>query len=225
MTKISSTLWALAGLAIAGSCWGNGGHFRVDDASIGPAGTCDLETWASRREATDIDTATLNPECNFTGAAEWSVPLVYDLTGDEFTHAGLEYKRVLGSLGGGPALAVDIGGKYNLVAGKFDRMYVNVPISLQLLDNLTFHANVGGVHDRPARETFGTWGLAATVTTVNGPKLIVEALDNEREESVVALGARFGLGTTWWTLDIGVARETGPGENIYTLGLNSPHLF
>src|SRR5690606_34710193 len=72
MNKSAIHFLALGGLLVAGSCWGNGGHFNVDDASIAPGGTCGLETWASRLEATEI--AVLRPSCNFTGNVEWALP-------------------------------------------------------------------------------------------------------------------------------------------------------
>lgn len=215
----------LFGLALvsSGPVWANSGHFAVDDAGIIPGGTCGLETWVSRMDSVNV--ATLNPSCNFLGGAQWSLPLTYNLENSELTHMGLEYKTVLWDSGRGPALAFDAGVNYSRVASQVQEYYINIPASFQTLENLTLHINVGAIHDRPASDTFAAWGLGATVKTVNGPNLIVEVADNDRDDPWVGAGARFGIGASHWTLDLGVARDTGPGENIYTLGLNSPSFF
>lgn len=208
---------------VSAHCWANGGHFNVDDASIAPPGACQLESWLSRDDSATV--GVLKPACNFTGGAEWSLPISYDLSNDEALGLGLKYKTVWLDTGSGPALAFDAGFSYSLVTDEVDQVYLNLPISLQVLENLTLHANLGGLHDRVADENYGTWGLAATWTTINGPKLIAEVADNHREEPIFGVGARFGLGTTRWTMDLGAAHNSNSEENTYTLGLNIPRLF
>lgn len=208
---------------VSAHSWANGGHFKVDDASITPSSVCQLESWLSRDDSANV--GVLKPACNFTGGSEWSLPVSYDLSSDEALGLGLEYKTVWLDTGSGPALAFDAGFNYSLAADELEQVYLNLPISLQVLENLTLHANVGGLHDRLEDENYGTWGLAATWTTINGPKLIAEVADNHRAEPIFGLGARFGLGTTRWTLDLGAAHNSNSEENTYTLGLNIPRLF
>jgi hypothetical protein len=207
----------------ANVAWANGGHFLVDDAGISPGGSCGLETWVSRINSTNL--ATLSPFCNFTGGSEWTLPLVYNLEGTELVYMGLEYKTVWLDTGRGPALAFDTGVLYSRIAREFEEYYINIPASFQLLENLTLHLNAGGRHDRADRDTYATWGLAATVKTVNGPVLIMEYADDDRHDPWIAAGARFRVGATRWTLDLGVARDTGSGDNMFTIGLNIPRFF
>ncbi len=221
--KYVYTMAATASLLASAPAWANGGHFNVDDASITPPKVCELETWLSRDDTATV--GVLNPACNFTGAAGWSLPLSYDLSSDQALGLGLEYKTVWLDTGSGPALAFDAGFNYSLVTDEIDQVYVNLPISLQVLENLTLHANLGGRHSRPEDQSYGTWGLAATWTTINGPKLIAEVADNHRQEPIFGIGARFGLGTTRWTMDLGAAHNSNSEENTYTLGLNIPRLF
>lgn len=213
-----------AGILVSAQGWANGGHFNVDDASIVPPRACELESWLSRSDS-DVTVGVLKPACNFTGGAEWSLPISHDLSNDETLGLGLRYKTVWLDTGSGPALAFDAGFNYNLVADELDEVYLNLPISLQVLENLTLHANLGGRHNRLEDRSYGTWGLAATWTTINGPKLIAEATDNHRDEPIFGIGARFGLGTTRWTMDLGIAHNSNSQENTYTLGLNIPRLF
>ncbi len=210
-------------ILVSAQSWANGGHFKVDDAAITPPGVCQLEGWLTRNDA--ITAGVLKPACNFGGAADWSLPVSYDLSSDEALGVGLEYKTVWLDIGGGPALAFDAGFNYSLVTNEVDQLYVNLPISLQVLENLTLHANLGGLHDRLEDQDYGTWGLAATWTTINGPQLIAEAADNHREEPIFGIGARFGLGPTRWRLELCAAHNSNSEENTYTLGLNIPRLF
>jgi len=223
MNRIKAFLiTAAAGLG-ANLVWANGGHFAVDDASIMPGANCGVETWVSRVRSTNI--ATVNPQCNFTGGSEWALPLVYDLDSSELAYMGLGYKTVWLDSARGPALAFDTGFLYDRQNREFDNFYINIPASLQVLENVTMHLNAGVRHDRVPRDTYATWGLAATVKTVNGPLLIMEYADDDQHDPLVGIGARFRIGATHWTLDLGAARETGPGENIFTIGLNIPQFF
>ncbi|MDQ2077173.1 hypothetical protein [Marinimicrobium sp. ABcell2] len=223
MKHIKVLCLAAAACLGANLAWANGGHFAVDDAGIAPGGSCGMESWISRVDSTN--TATLSPMCNFTGGSEWTLPLVYNLEGSELAYMGLEYKTVWLDTGRGPALAFDAGFMYNRLARDFEEYYINIPASFQALENLTLHLNTGARHEPDARDTYATWGLAATVKTVNGPVLIMEYSDDDRYDPLIAAGARFRVGATRWTMDLGVAHDTGPGDNIFTIGLNIPRFF
>lgn len=202
----------------------NGGHFRVDDASVTPPHNCELAGWASRRD--DASFATLEPSCNFTGGSGWSLPMEFSLETDELATLGLEYKRVLWNWDSGPALAAVAGTEYDRPASELDTYYAYVPLSVQPMDSLTFHLNGGVEHSRMEDDTYATWGLAATFKPVRGPVWIVEAIDDDRRaDPTYAVGLRTGIGSTAWTLDLGVARDTQFEETTYTLGINIPRLF
>lgn len=208
----------------AGNAAANGGHFRVDDASITPPQSCELETWVTRVDP--VTRGTVSPGCNITGASAWTVPLEYNLSDDELSAIGLEYKRVLWSSRSGPALAATGGLSYNRVSSELDTYYINIPLSFQPMDSLTLHLNGGVEHDRPLDDTYATWGLAATFKPVTGPVWILEMYDNDRrQDPIIAGGARMNIGSTRWTLDLGLARDTQLDETAYTLGINIPRLF
>lgn len=212
----STALWSLPASA-------NGGHFQVEDSSLIPPQSCSLETWGTREEPNT--TWVTNPTCNFTGGSDWSLPVTYDVERDDIASVGLEYKRVLLNTGSGPALALMAGGQYQRATEEVDELFVKIPLSFQPMDMLALHVNGGVLHDRPADETYATWGLAATVKTISGPVLIAEMVDDDRREPLYGLGARFNIGSTRWTLDLGVSRDTQVDETAYTLGLNIPRLF
>lgn len=208
---------ALAPLTASAS----GGHFLVDDASIVPRGTCELEMWATRSSPTTW--GTLKPGCHLLGA-EWSMPLRYNFRTDEFDAVGLERKAMLYRPLRGPAIAYSFGAEYNLSRDGLDRFYANLPISFHLTESVVMHLNGGVEHDRIEEETYLTYGAALNVRLA-GPRLIVEFYNQEDGDPIVAAGLRYHVGSTSWTLDLGVAHDTGPGDNHYTLGLNIPSLF
>ena len=215
---------AAASILMAVKAGANGGHFLVDDAATTPPQTCALETWVTRMDPTTR--ATVAPMCNITGASEWKLPLEYNLSNDELTTIGLDYKRVLWASRSGPALAGSAGFRYNRVTSEMDTYYLNIPLSFQPMDSLTLHLNGGVEHDRPLDDTYATWGVAATFKPVTGPIWILEMYDNDRrQDPIIAGGARMNVGSTRWTLDLGLARDTQLDETAYTLGINIPRLF
>ncbi len=210
-------------LAAAGAS-ANGGHFLVDDAGIIPPQSCELESWVTR--ADPVTHATVAPGCNFTGGSGWTMPLEYNLSNDDLTAIGLEYKTVLWTSRSGPALAATGGLRYSRTTSELDTYYLNIPLSFQPMDSLTLHVNGGVEHDRVLDDTYATWGLAATVKPVTGPVWIVEMYNNDvRQDPIIAGGARMNIGSTRWTLDLGLARDTQLDETAYTLGINIPRLF
>ncbi|WP_111640729.1 hypothetical protein [Marinimicrobium alkaliphilum] len=199
----------------------SGGHFLVDDASIVPRGTCELELWATRSSPTTW--GTLSPGCNFMGA-EWSMPLVYNFQSDEFDSVSIERKAMLYRPLRGPAIAFSLGAEYSLSRDGLDAVYANVPVSFHLSESVVLHLNGGVEHNRVLEDTYLTYGAALNIRLA-GPRLIAEVYNEEEGDPIVAAGLRYHIGSTSWTLDLGVAHDTGPGDNHYTLGLNIPSLF
>lgn len=220
---LSVAVAALVGWCLSPMVAANGGHFMVDDAAITPPRTCQLETWVTRQSP---DTAvTVNPACNILGGSEWSLPIEYDTVNSETRAVGLEYKTVLFHPNRGPAIAVSGGAMYQRADSAVRDIYLNVPVSWQIIDPLTLHLNGGAMHERDLDDTYATWGLAATLKTISGPVLIAEFTDNDRYDPIYGVGARFTIGSTRWTLDLGVAHDSHLEENAYTLGINIPRLF
>lgn len=214
---------ALVSLCFSPLAAANGGHFMVDDAAITPPRTCQLEIWGTRQSPDTV--MTLNPACNILGGSEWSLPVEYDTVNSETRAVGLEYKTVLFNRSRGPAIGVSGGAMYQRANSSVSEIFVNVPISWQITDPLTLHLNGGALHDRELDDTYATWGLAGTLKTISGPVLIAEFSDNDRYDPIYGVGARFTIGSTRWTLDMGVSRDTHLEETAYTLGVNIPRLF
>ncbi|WP_027328958.1 hypothetical protein [Marinimicrobium agarilyticum] len=219
-----SVLWAAGLSVLAGYASANGGHFMVDDASITPPQNCEFETWYTH--ADPVSHSVVSPGCNFTGGSDWTLPVTYNNETDEVSDIGLEYKKVVWTSRSGPALAVSGGANYHRSASELDRYFVNVPLSFQLVDSLTLHLNGGVEHDRVIDDTYATWGVAATFKPVVGPVWILEMADNDlRQDPIYAGGVRTAIGSTRWTLDLGLAHDTQLDETAYTLGINIPRLF
>lgn len=220
----ASALYAAGLFIIAGDACANDGHFMVDDASITPPQNCKIETWYTH--ADPVSRAVASPACNFTGGSDWTLPVTYNNETNEVSDIGLEYKTVVWTSRSGPALALAGGANYHRSSSELDRYFVNVPLSFQPMDSLTLHLNGGVEHDRLIDETYGTWGLAATLKPVVGPIWILEMADNDwRRAPIYAAGARTTIGSTRWTLDVGLAHDTQLEETAYTVGINIPHLF
>ncbi len=213
----------LASLVYSGSAVASGGHFFVDDAALMRAGSCQLETWVTRTRPEE--TLYFTPMCNVTGGFELSLPFVYSLSGDDLTHVGMEYKTVFYDRGRGPAFAFSAGGLFDLNEDDVSDVYINLPMSVQLVDQVVFHANIGLRHDNLRSDTYTTWGLASSVRLPAGPQLIAEVGGDREHDPLIGFGVRFGLGGSRWTLDLGIRRDTGTDRNSYTIGLNSPAVF
>lgn len=224
---MTNTLYKTLPLMLAGALSANvlasGGHFLVDDGSITPRNTCQLETWATRTSpATSLS---LNPACNFTGLAEWSLPTTYNLRNDEFSLIGVERKAMLFSQNRGPSLAWSVGSNYDLAADRVQDVYLNVPASVQVAESVVMHLNGGVLYDRFERDTFVTWGAGTNIKIADGPLFIAEIAGDHERDPIIGAGLRFHVGTTSWTMDLGASRDTGPGKNSYTIGLNIPSIF
>lgn len=217
------TLVVLFSGLITGLAHANRGHFMIEDAAITPPSTCALESWWTRGD--DQAHATVSPLCNFTGESEWSMAFEYDTRNGETTALEAQYKTVLFNRGSGPVIALAGGGRYERASSELSDLYLTIPFSLQVLDRLTLHLNGGVLHDRVLDDTYGTWGLAGTFKTISGPQLIAEFSDNDRYDPTYGVGARFTIGSTRWTLDLGATRDTHWRETAYTLGVNIPRLF
>ena len=222
--KTCTTTVAFSVSLLSIQCLATGGQFLVDDARIVPPQSCELETWFTSDSPDRIWTT--SPGCNFTGDSGWTLPVEYDLRTDDTRAIGMEYKRVLWASGSGPALAGTAGLRYDRAAGELSTYYLNVPFSFQPADSITLHVNGGVEHDRLLDDSYATWGLAATIKPVTGPVWIVELFDDEtREDPIFAAGARMHIGSTRWTLDLGLARDIQRDETAYTVGVNLPRLF
>jgi hypothetical protein len=125
----------------------------------------------------------------------------------------------------GPNIAWSVGGNYNLSDDRVQDIYLNLPVSLQVAESVVMHLNAGVLYDRFDRETYGTWGVATNIKLADGPLLIAEVAGDNEHDPVIGAGLRFHVGATSWTLDLGISRDTGPGKNSYTIGLNIPSIF
>jgi hypothetical protein len=224
---VSKSLNKLLPLMLTGVVSANavasGGHFLVDDGSVTPRNTCQLETWITR--TSPVTTMTLAPACNFSAAAEWSLPTTYNLRTDEFSEIGLQRKAMLFGQRRGPSVAWSAGVNYSLSTDRVSDIYINFPVSLQVAESVVMHLNAGALYDRFDRETYATWGAATNIKVSDGPLLIAEIVGDDERDPIIGAGLRFHMGATSWTLDLGVSRDTGPGKNSYIVGLNIPSIF
>lgn len=196
----------------------SGGPYVVDDADVIDPGTCQMETWYARRSASS-DQAALAPGCHFAGA-EWSLfGLAARNDGERSRSIAVQGKWLLRPLHtGGPGVALVVGGGAESRAGRLSELFAYLPLSLEPVDGLRLHANLGGLRDRDAAQWATTWGAGFDWSLLPRLHLLGERFGDDRGDRGWQLGLRpvliedalhldlvlgrhiDGIRGDWWTL-------------------------
>ena len=148
-----------------------GGAYYVDDAEIGKAGTCEIETWSSFAKTGDR-IAVLSPACvvNPSSPVELGTNLV-DLRSDgqEDVLATVTAKSVPIPIGrGGFGLAIAAAVVYDPLNQSGSGLILNVPLTFEFNKDLRLNLNFGGQYysGGDPHGLYGTAGIGASWTFV-----------------------------------------------------------
>lgn len=224
MRPVWTALLLLMPLAVALA----GDPFVVDDATIVPAGACQLETWRkTHRRGHEV---WLAPACNFTGNLELTLQRNRirdedDAVTRDTVIQGKTLFRELEKNGWGAGLT--FGGTFHDTdlrqQNRLGGYYAFVPASFSFLDDrLLLHANLGGAVDRDARRKLATWGLGGEAALHERLWAVAEFYGNNRDNPSAQAGLRFVLKPEHIELDLLAGREHnnhGPTGRWWSIGL------
>lgn len=135
-----------------------GGAYAVDDSAIGAPGECQVESWASFASNGDF-IGVAQPACvlRFGGTPVEITAALSGVRGDDAWSAvtGLQAKVILVALEpGNVGVALSVGMLADLTRGD-SLAYVNVPVTVRLLEQLKININAGALW---AEDLHFTWG-------------------------------------------------------------------
>ena len=152
------------GLAILPSAARAGsGAFAVDEADVGDAGSCKVESWASAARNSDFS-AVVYPTCVFfpSNPTQFGVltnPQRSD--GDWSTTVTPRFKaQLLPTAIGRFGFAAEGGLGFDAVTGQNTTAFFNVPATFRLSEVARFALNAGWFWDRAADHHYATYGVS-----------------------------------------------------------------
>jgi hypothetical protein len=208
-----------------------GGAFIVDDAEIGKAGDCKVESWASFASNHDMSAVT-SPACvvNAGTPVELGGAIGRFRNDDRWTtNGGPKVKTNLIPVETGH-FGVGLAGTaaWNLGTGQYTGNILSIPVTFQVRDDFRININGGWLFDGVARLNYAYWGagfewnfvqpltLIGEIFGLTGPTTDVGSVNDPR--------AQLGLRLTPvknTDIDLIYGHNIG-GENAHwlTLGLN-----
>jgi hypothetical protein len=231
--KLTRLVVLLPLLLLPASANAAGGAFVVDDAEIGNPGDCQVQSWTSFASNHDFAAVT-NPAC----VVKLGIPVELDgqfqrtrSDGAWGTSGTFFAKTNLIPIKDHPfGLGISGGGSWDLITGTNTGGYVNVPVTLQVRDNLRINLNGGWLYDNVAKASYATWGAGFEWNFVKPLTLIGEVygqaggLPDMTSNSIVEPRTQIGLRfTPQDKIDIDVIwghNITGENAHWLTLGVN-----
>ncbi|MCH8544550.1 MAG: hypothetical protein LAT61_13365 [Alcanivorax sp.] len=182
-TSITLAVTLAAGFTLANQAHAAGGHYVVEDALLVDPSGCELESWHSRLDRNNADTALLLT-CNPTGAFDIGGGLVrteengeYDtlveLNGKFLFRDAAEHRFGLGLA----AIAT-----YSNDSAKLETVELLLPATFNATDSLAIHANVGHANERNDANA-GLWGVGIDLAVHQQVSLIAESFGTDRSGS------------------------------------------
>lgn len=208
---------ALAGAYFAPLAQANGGHFLVDDATISGPGECLLESWFTREDGET--TAVFMPSCGFANGWEFAVPVEVHASDGELLGYGLEAKTIVSERWMNGALAFSMGAMLDHDDQSLQMAFVNLPYSREVSGFGMLHLNLGMEYNHDDRDWEPTWGMASTITLVEGADFIAEVAGAGSDRPTGAVGVRYSLQARL-EIDASMARDFEHSANLITLGFN-----
>lgn len=200
-----------------------GGAYAVDDAAIGSAGECQIESWVAVASNGDFVGVT-QPAC----VAKLGVPVEFTATaqaarfdGEWATLTGLQGKFILLPMGSSNlAVALVLNLLQDTTKGA-NVSFANVPVTLKVRDDFRLNLNSGWLHDSIDDANHLTWGAGFEWDFQRQWTLIAEAYGQtgRLSDPRMQAGLRFAP-TKTIDLDIVYGRNiAGENANWITAGL------
>lgn len=155
-----------------------GGAFAVDDSEVAKPGECKVESWYSHASNDDL-VAVASPAC----VVKLGLPVELGFAlarsrGDDVwgTDLVLKAKTTLISVEGPRKIGIGlaVATSFDLVAHQNTGTLVNVPISIQLTEQLRANLNAGWSFDNTTDTHYATWGVGLEWNFVKPLTLIAE---------------------------------------------------
>jgi hypothetical protein len=191
--------------------WAAGGAYVVDDAEVGPAGECKADSWASLSDQRD-QVFVAAPACVFAGlpTVEWGLQLQHMREAGVHDNALGAHAKIallpIEQFGLGIALTAGLG--YGLRDDRLTGGFVNLPATLEPIEDLRVNVNLGWRHDETGQRDFATWGIGAEWRVTAGLTMIGEVFGENEGQPGWQAGPRLSL------LDGAVDLDLIAGQNI-----------
>lgn len=138
-----------------------GGAFAVDDAEVGSPGECNVDVWTSFGSNNDV-VASIAPAC----VVKLGIPVELGAQlqrsradGVWGTGGGVSGKINLIPVANHPfGLGLAGGAGWDLVTGEHTGVFINLPATFALHENLRINVNAGWQYDNAAKLSYLTWG-------------------------------------------------------------------
>jgi hypothetical protein len=205
-----------------------GRPFVTDDARVVDKDGCQVETFVKKQRRFDETEFWFVPACNPWGPVELSLGgtwVASALPGDSraLTAQAKTLLRPLETNGYGFAFSVGVTRLKPFEATSVVNPYFNAIGSISFADDrFVAHANLGGVRDKVANISRGTWGVGAEVLLI-APRLygIVETYGQRGEKPTLHGGLRYWLVPDRVQLDgtLGVQHSAPPERRFHSIGL------
>lgn len=196
----------------------------TDDAAVNDFGQCQIEVWQERTQG--VRGPTFAPACGVADAVEFGVSYTrYSPASADSGGYGLQLKTVFDSL---KTERWSFGAKLNTfsVHNRYTRGYSPDAYSVTLLGSgkyghgLALHTNLGLAHDRDAKDTSATYGVAVVKEFGQTGFVFAELAGDHRSGAFRNAGAAIWIIPERLTLDFSAGRQNGAGTGtLYTIGL------
>ena len=203
------------------------GAYQVDDAEVGAVGACKVESWASFASNSDIVGA-ISPAC----VVNLGRPVELNGTFSPFRSAGeggasFTFKAKTNLIPIEPGkigVALAAGTSVDVVNRLVNGVFVTVPISLQVHEQVRINVNGGWLWDPSTRLHYATWGAGFEWNFVKPLTLIGEVFgvagNGQNNNPRAQLGIRYTPQENF-DIDLIYGRNiTGENAHWVTIGLN-----
>ena len=201
--------------------------FITDDARLVDKGGCQIETFVKRQQRFDENEFWFVPSCNPWGPVELSLGGIWVASAAPGNSRALTAQaktllRPLTTNGYGFALAIGATRLTPFDAKSVVNPYFNTMASISFADDrVVIHGNLGGVRDKVANLSRGTWGVGAEALLI-APRLygIAETYGQQGEKPTLHGGLRYWLVPDRVQLDSTIGlQNSSPERRFATVGL------
>lgn len=195
-----------------------GGSLFVDDATITPAGQCQVESWTRAYFPGQEFTAV--PACNIANS-EFGLGVSHYSHPQSAAFWSVGGKRVFRDAGAHPwGIGLSAGATWDSGADHWANWSVNVPVSVALDTdrNLLLHANVGWINHN-GRQGGVTGGVGLEIAMGDAWAVLAEVHDDRSGTTTTQMGVRRALGEAA-SLDLLVGQDRLDSGPWATVGYN-----
>jgi hypothetical protein len=221
----------LVGAALAAASWsaGAGRPLTTDDAGTAPVGSCEIESWYQRADASHV--TRVSGACGVAEGIELGVELERPSPRDEvrgragvvakWAPSGAQHDTAIGPLALGVSATL-VASRMNADGWSASESLVAGLATLEPAEHWALHANLGVARRRASGTTGSLLALAAEWSPLENLLVFVETIANDRRAefgpAVRSVGGRWWLVEDRFGLDLVASREAGGHGTIWSIG-------